>query len=142
LNILYERTNWGKVLLFNWRIWKLRINWGEINFLESDFTFIIISTVIPKGNLTPEIIATIKYVSDPQISPDSNNIAFVDTEIDMNSSKNYSSSNIWIVPTDGSEKPRKYTFSDKDEKMPRWFPDGKYLVFFQIMMMGIHIRFT
>ena len=68
----------------------------------------------------------IKRVSDLQISPAGDLIAFVVTEMDRE--KNSSNSDIWILPTDGG-KPWKLTSSPKPDFNPRWSPEGRRIAF-------------
>ncbi len=83
-----------------------------------------------KRAITPVDVVNIREVSDPQISPNLNPVAFVITEpVDTNKPDEGRNSNIWIVSADGSSSPRKYAFGPKQEFMPRWSPDGKYLTF-------------
>ena len=68
----------------------------------------------------------VKNVSDPQLSPDGQWVAYVVSSIDVKADK--SDSNIWMVSYDGKTE-RQITFSADSETSPRWSPDGKYLSF-------------
>jgi dipeptidyl aminopeptidase/acylaminoacyl peptidase len=76
--------------------------------------------------MTPEDITRIRFVSDPQISPDGRKIAFVVTT--LSKEKDQYLSNIWIVDTSGGE-PRQFTTGPKRDTTPRWSPDGTRIVF-------------
>ena len=67
-----------------------------------------------------------RNVSDPQISPDGQFVAYVVGTTDAKEDK--SSSHIWMANIDGSND-RQITFSSESESSPRWSPDGKYLSF-------------
>lgn len=68
----------------------------------------------------------IKRVSDPQISPDGTQLAYVVTE--MNLDNNGGNSDIWLVPIEGGDA-RKLTSSPGADSHPRWSPNGKTLAF-------------
>src|SRR5688572_7300091 len=68
----------------------------------------------------------IRNVSDPQVSPDGNWVAYVVSTVDAKADR--SNSHIWMVNIDGSNN-RQITFSTESENSPRWSPDGKYLSF-------------
>lgn len=67
-----------------------------------------------------------RNVSDPQVSPDGNWVAYVVSSVNAKDDK--STSHIWMVNIDGSNN-RQITFSNESENSPRWSPDGKYLSF-------------
>lgn len=66
-------------------------------------------------------------VSDPQLSPDGQHIAYVVTRVDEE--KNSYRSQIWVVPTDESAPPRALTAGTDRDANPRWSPDGRQLAF-------------
>ncbi len=68
-----------------------------------------------------------RLLSDPQVSPNGKNVAFVLTR--LRKKQDDYASNIWIVPTDKSVEARKFTGSDKRDYNPRWSPDGGELGF-------------
>ncbi|MGB7623239.1 MAG: hypothetical protein WBN92_12880 [Terriglobia bacterium] len=79
---------------------------------------------------TPADIVDLRLVSDPQISPDGEQVAFVVTEpADPDHPNKPRNSDIWMVAADGKTSPQKYAASDKSETMPRWSPDGRWLAF-------------
>jgi len=67
-----------------------------------------------------------RNVSDPQISPDGQWVAYTVSTTDTKDDK--SSSHIWMLNIDGSND-RQITFSNESESSPRWSPDGKYISF-------------
>src|SRR5207237_5134810 len=71
-------------------------------------------------------LARFRSVSDPQVSPDGQWIAYTVSTIDAKEDK--SSTHIWMVRCDGTND-RQITFSNDSEGSPRWSPDGKYLAF-------------
>lgn len=75
--------------------------------------------------ITIEDLYKIVYIEDPQISPDSRWIAYVQRTVDK--MENSYQTNLWLAPTDGG-KPVQITRSDKDTQ-PRWSPDGSMLAF-------------
>ncbi len=80
-----------------------------------------------KSGMRPEDVYELTSVSDPRVSPDGLTCAFVLTTIDRDESK-YASS-IWLVATDGSGEPRRFTYGDRRDASPRWSPDGTRLAF-------------
>lgn len=65
-------------------------------------------------------------VSDPRISPDGAQIAYVLESLDLD--ENETRSAIWVVPYAGGE-PRQLTAGRRHDSAPRWSPDGQMLAF-------------
>lgn len=68
-----------------------------------------------------------KRVSDPQISPDGKWIVHVVGTV-VGVAGNKTTSNLWLVSTDG-KMPRRLTTADKRDSHPRWSPDSKRILF-------------
>src|SRR5947209_509885 len=68
-------------------------------------------------------------LSDPQISPDGNRVAYVVGDVDL--AHNKIPSTIWLGPVNDADKdrPRQLTNAGKKDRHPRWSPDGKKLLF-------------
>jgi len=90
------------------------------------FMFSICAAGAEKHPMTFDDFIRIKRLSDPQISPDGNLIAFVITEMDK--AQNTSDSDIWIVPVKGGT-PWRLTSSPKADFGPRWSPDSQRIGF-------------
>ncbi|HEX7672034.1 MAG TPA: S9 family peptidase [Polyangiaceae bacterium] len=72
-------------------------------------------------------VLTAVRVSDPQVSPDGRQVAFVRTTTDLALGKR--NADVWIVAADGSAPPRPLTRGEKTDNAPRFSPDGKTLAF-------------
>lgn len=80
--------------------------------------------------ITPEDILSIRELSELRLSPDGKRIAFVVREPgDPKLPLQPRSSNVWIVPSDGSEPPHPALPNLKNATSPRWSPDGQTLAF-------------
>ncbi len=78
-----------------------------------------------KRAITFSDLIAIHRISDPQISPDGQWIAYSVATPDLNANK--MSEQIWIVPVAGGES-RQLTHDGSNER-PRWSPDGKEIAF-------------
>ncbi|HEY7495501.1 MAG TPA: S9 family peptidase [Candidatus Tectomicrobia bacterium] len=76
--------------------------------------------------MTPQDITRIRWVSDPQMSPDGRRVAFVVTT--LSEERDEYLANIWVVDTAGGE-PRRFTTGAMRDATPRWSPDGTHLAF-------------
>jgi dipeptidyl aminopeptidase/acylaminoacyl peptidase len=77
--------------------------------------------------MVPDDVYELTGVSDPRLSPDGGTVAYVVSSVDRKD--NGYRSSIWLVPTDGSEPPRRLTWGPKRDSDPRWSPDGSRIVF-------------
>jgi dipeptidyl aminopeptidase/acylaminoacyl peptidase len=71
-------------------------------------------------------ILRFRMISEPQLSPDGRQVAFVLTEQDAAADRQATS--VWLVPADGSAEARRLTAGPSDAR-PRWSPDGGRLAF-------------
>lgn len=79
-----------------------------------------------KKPITVEDLYLIKTVEDVEISPDGQIVACTLWTLDKASNQNKRA--IWLVPVKGGS-PRQFTSGEKQDRSPRWSPDGKTLAF-------------
>ena len=80
-----------------------------------------------KRPITAEDLYKFQLVNSPQISPDGQQIIFSVQRVDDKTQKKYS--NLWLVPTDGSQPARQFTYGDQSDTTPRWSPNGRFIAF-------------
>jgi dipeptidyl aminopeptidase/acylaminoacyl peptidase len=83
-------------------------------------------TAAERRPLTFDDFIKVRRVSDIQLSPRGDAIAFVVTEMSLET--NGGNSDIWLMAADGSGL-RRLTSSPQADFSPRWSPDGKTLAF-------------
>jgi dipeptidyl aminopeptidase/acylaminoacyl peptidase len=80
----------------------------------------------PARPFTIDDLLKVRRVSDPQVSPDGQWVAYTIADTDKPANKRVSQ--VYIVSAQGGQ-PRQITSADKSSSSPRWSPDGKRLVF-------------
>jgi dipeptidyl aminopeptidase/acylaminoacyl peptidase len=81
-----------------------------------------------RRGMTGEDITRIKWLGDPQVSPDGRLVAFVVTTLSRERDEYLS--NIWTAETaPGGAGPQRFTTGPKRDSAPRWSPDGRWLAF-------------
>lgn len=68
----------------------------------------------------------LEWASDPQISPDGEQVVYVRNFMDV--MKDVRRSNLWIVGVDGTQH-RPLTTGNENDRSPRWSPDGTRLAY-------------
>ncbi|MCP2605023.1 S9 family peptidase, partial [Candidatus Aminicenantes bacterium AH-873-B07] len=91
------------------------------------FLFSFLVTSGEKRLLIPEDILKLKRLSDPQISPSGDWIAFVVTQFENRKAN----SEIWLISNDGKIL-KQLTKNKGPDYAPRWSPNGKYLSFISL----------
>ena len=79
-----------------------------------------------KRPITETDLLKFQWVSDPQISPDGREVAYV--LVTVNESEDRYDTSLWQVAATGSAAPRRLTAGPRDSS-PRWSPDGRVLAF-------------
>ena len=77
---------------------------------------------------TAEDVYALRFVSDPQLSPDGSQVAYVVAWVDPDDHARYRSQ-LMVAPFDGSSPPRPLTSGQHRDSAPRWSPDGCWLAF-------------
>jgi len=81
---------------------------------------------VAKRWLQSSDVFKLRTVSDPQVSPEGDWIAYTVSSVD--SAKDKSDSDIWMTNWAGTQHIR-LTSTPEGESSPRWSPDGRYLAF-------------
>ncbi|HYL72250.1 MAG TPA: S9 family peptidase, partial [Candidatus Dormibacteraeota bacterium] len=77
---------------------------------------------------TVEDLVRLKRVSDPQVSPDGRQVAYVQRETDMDANKGRTS--LWLLELNSpAAPPRRLTDVKANDSSPRWSADGATLYF-------------
>ncbi len=82
----------------------------------------------PRQPFSAEDLYALKFVEDPQLSPDGQRLAFVRMDVDQLGNKY--ERHIWLITLgETAGEPRQFTYGGRSEHSPRWSPDGRRLVF-------------
>lgn len=98
-------------------------------FASAAFAQSTSNTVISTAphTITLDDLFRFQDVSDPQVSPDGQWIAYTVSTVDTTADKRIT--DLWMVSWDGSQDIRLTYGVDASSSTPRWSPDGKYLAF-------------
>ncbi|MDQ3894636.1 MAG: S9 family peptidase, partial [Actinomycetota bacterium] len=77
--------------------------------------------------MRPEDVYELAWVSEPRLSPDGTQVAYVVNRVDRGA--NAYRSAIFVAPVDGSEPARNLTSGERVDATPRWSPDGSRIAF-------------
>ena len=80
-----------------------------------------------KTALTHETMWMMKRVGAPEVSPNGSMVIFSLQEPSYNEKD--IATDLWVVPADGSAKPRRLTFSKSAEAGYKWSPDSRSIAF-------------
>ncbi|MGN6149679.1 MAG: TolB family protein, partial [Rhizomicrobium sp.] len=86
-----------------------------------------VSIAAPPRTLTPDDLYKMRDVSDPQIAPDGNWIAYAVRTVDAKADKRHT--HIWMTRFDGSQTVQLTNRPKESEGTPRFSPDGRWLAF-------------
>ena len=77
---------------------------------------------------TVEDLVLLKRITDPRVSPDGRQVAFVQRDTDMDANKGRTS--LWLLDlTPGTAQPRRLSHVEANDSSPRWSPDSRTLYF-------------
>src|SRR5262245_16194711 len=91
------------------------------------FALLAATLAFAKTPVTHEALWLMKRVSNPVLSPDGRQVVFTLTEPSYNDGDQVT--DLWIVPADGSAKPRRLTATKAPESGVAWSPDSRRIAF-------------
>ncbi len=97
------------------------------------FLLVLSASLLAQRGFTAEDYLAFQFVSDPQLSPDGKQVAYVQTSIDAALNRRVSA--IWMVAPDGGT-PAPFTSGPQSATSPRWSPDGQSLAFLSARSSG------
>lgn len=103
------------------------MNWIRKASAVSALVFAATISCVGQRALAPDDLYRIRTVMDPQLSPDGALVAYTVSE--ANASRTRWHNEIWIVPTQESAPPHRFTANGYSAKLARWSPDGRSIAF-------------
>lgn len=101
---------------------------GMLRVRPAGLLFLLLPLLCPaKAPLTHETMWLMKRVASPAVSPDGRLVVFSVTNPSYDEKEQ--SSDLWIVPADGSAAPRQLTAGKGPESGVTWSPDSRRLAF-------------
>src|SRR5258708_34309874 len=80
-----------------------------------------------RRGISAEDYFSFEFLSDPQISPDGQWVAYTVATIDQKANRRMS--RVWIASVDGTHPAVPFTGETTSSTSPRWSPDGRFLAF-------------
>ncbi|MGH9722873.1 MAG: prolyl oligopeptidase family serine peptidase [Bryobacteraceae bacterium] len=99
----------------------------QLQRLISVFALLAVAALDAKNVITHETMWLMKRIGAPAASPDGKWVVFPVTEPAYDAKDQMS--DLWIVPADGSAKPRRLTFTRGAESDVAWSPDSRRIAF-------------
>lgn len=81
---------------------------------------------VNRRKVTAQDLLALRWISEPQLSPDGTRVVFVQTEVA--SKPDAYRSHLWMGSLDGGT-PHQFTFGEHSDSLPRWSPDGQWIAF-------------
>ncbi len=90
---------------------------------------VAVRAVAQEKVLTPELILTIKTITDAQLAPDGSQIVFQVARPRTETEKPGAAiSEVWMISARGGS-PFRFTYNDRSDSSPQWSPDGRTIAF-------------
>ncbi len=99
-------------------------------------TFAVTAAAADLRPLTPHDLMAMQQISDPQLSPDGEQVVFVVRSVDLEADRGRT--DLWLIKADGTDTRRLTTHPENDSN-PRWTPDGAWIYFLSTRADGSQV---